>query len=533
MHDLAAFSAFAKGQATKTVTSSNCLIYTRVSSKEQADTNMSLTTQMKACSEYAERHGYNVLKNFGGTYESATTDDERKEFTAMLAYIKKSKERINLIITYSVDRFSRNANSIWLIGSLRKEGVEIVSVTQPIDTSNPSGQMQQAILVLFSEHDNQIRRQRCMAGTKEMLLRGDWPTHPVYGYSIQKIDGKRTIVPNQTAKLIRQAFHWKALDGLSNEAIREKLRDNGFSIPHQRLSEMLRNVFYCGLMSHKMLEGKVIKGNHEPLISQEIFLKANGMLAKNTQGYSITVENENLPLKRFLLCDKCGKSMRGYKVLKKGLHYYKCNTQQCCNNRRADELHDRFARILTHFTLDVPAGVLKLIKQQMIATFNQYTKDGEERYQTIKQQYAELEKKIYRLEERFIEEEISKDLYHKFNDKYSAEKVELNTVLEKASQKVSNLEECIQKAFDFSLNLPSRWLEADYSTKQKLQYLIFPNGIFYNKVTDRCRTDRVNSLFGFIAHFQAVTKNSKRDAVDCISFAPVVARRGIEPLLPE
>ena len=31
----------------------NCVIYTRVSTKEQADNNLSLGTQMKACEEYA------------------------------------------------------------------------------------------------------------------------------------------------------------------------------------------------------------------------------------------------------------------------------------------------------------------------------------------------------------------------------------------------------------------------------------------------------------------------------------------------
>jgi site-specific DNA recombinase len=537
MHDLAVFSNFAKGQSAKTATGSNCIIYTRVSTKEQADTNMSLATQNKACNQYAEKYGYTVLKCFGQTYESATTDDERKEFTAMLHFVKKSRERISYIIVYSLERFSRNENSLWVTSQLRKLGVEIISVTQPIDTSNPSGQMQQKMLFLFGEFDNQLRKQKCMAGTKEALIRGDWPAHAPYGYTIQKINGKRTIVPNHTGKLIRQAFHWKALDGLSNEAIRDKLKEHGFKIPHQRLSEMLRNPFYCGLLSHKMLEGKVIKGNHEPLISQDLFLQANGVLAKNAQGYSIKIENDNLPLKRFINCDNCGKPMRGYLVHKKGLYYYKCNTQKCCNNRNANALHSRFAQILEYFRLDVSADVLALIKQQMIATFNQYTKGDEERYQLIKQQYSELQKKVNRLEERFIEEEIDKNLYHKFNDRYAEEKAELSKQLEKASQKVSNLEGCISKAVDFASNMPSRWREADYLTKQQLQYLIFPEGISYNRVTDKCRTSRINSLFAYLAYFQQVIANKKRDAsditLDCISFAPLVARRGIEPLLPE
>src|SRR4029453_383267 len=88
----------------------NCVIYTRVSTKEQADNNMSLETQKKACEQYAAKQGYRTLGYFGGTYESAKTD-ERKQFNAMLSFVKKSKEKIAHIIVYSVDRFSRSGEN--------------------------------------------------------------------------------------------------------------------------------------------------------------------------------------------------------------------------------------------------------------------------------------------------------------------------------------------------------------------------------------------------------------------------------------
>ena len=46
---------FAKGHASseKSTTGLNCVIYTRVSSKEQADTNQSLEWQKKFCLNYA------------------------------------------------------------------------------------------------------------------------------------------------------------------------------------------------------------------------------------------------------------------------------------------------------------------------------------------------------------------------------------------------------------------------------------------------------------------------------------------------
>ena len=81
----------------------NAIIYTRVSTKEQADTNTSLETQKKYCENYAKANGLRVVGYFGGTYESAKSD-ERKEFKRMLKYVRQSGS-VGYIIVYSYDRF--------------------------------------------------------------------------------------------------------------------------------------------------------------------------------------------------------------------------------------------------------------------------------------------------------------------------------------------------------------------------------------------------------------------------------------------
>jgi site-specific DNA recombinase len=85
----------------------NAVIYTRVSTKEQAENNLSLETQKKYCEAFTQKQNYNVVACFGGTYESAKTD-ERNEFKKMIAFVKRSKEKVSFIIVYSVDRFSRS-----------------------------------------------------------------------------------------------------------------------------------------------------------------------------------------------------------------------------------------------------------------------------------------------------------------------------------------------------------------------------------------------------------------------------------------
>ncbi|MBK7669570.1 MAG: recombinase family protein [Sphingobacteriaceae bacterium] len=130
---------FAKGKQLKTSANNTCVIYTRVSTREQAENNMSLDTQRRACDIYAKKHSYKVMAYFGGTFESAKTD-EREEFNHMLSFVQKTREKVSYIIVYSVDRFSRSgANAIYITEQLKHNGISVVSVTQPTDVSTPSG----------------------------------------------------------------------------------------------------------------------------------------------------------------------------------------------------------------------------------------------------------------------------------------------------------------------------------------------------------------------------------------------------------
>ncbi|MBW4888452.1 recombinase family protein [Mucilaginibacter sp. HMF5004] len=246
---------------------------------------------------------------------------------------------------------------------------------------------------------------------REMLLRGDWCTTAPYGYDSIRKNGKRTIVINERGKLLRRAFEWKAEEHLSNEAILKRLASNGITLYKQKLAHIFRNPFYAGFIAHNLLDGAVVKGNHEALISQELFLRVNGLMDNNTHGYKVQEENDHLPLKRFLRCGKCDQMLHGYVVKKKGIHYYKCSTVGCGTNRNANVLNNRFAEVLEVLKLDVGKDVLKLIKQQAIATFNQFTKGYEDGYSVLQKKHKELTTKIARLEERFIEEDITSELY--------------------------------------------------------------------------------------------------------------------------
>src|SRR5690606_18663172 len=146
-----------------------------------------------------------------------------------------------------------------------------------------------------------------------------------------------------------------------------------------------------------------------------------------------------------------------------------------------------------------------------------------------------MEKKITRLEERYIEEEVNKELYNKYRTRDVREKEENEEKLCKLSRQVSNLEKSIAFTLKFALELPLKWVSADYNTKHRIQYLLFPKGMSYSKKSNECRTERINLVFLYIAYFQQVITNKKRGipelGLNFSSFSHWLPRAGIEPAL--
>ena len=528
MKQLEVFSKFAKGDKAATVEENNCVIYTRVSTKEQAEGNLSLETQRKACDLYAAKQGYYIAAYFGGTYESAASD-ERKEFKRLIEFSKKYKKGNLKIIVYSLDRFSRTGdNAIWLSRQLRELGIQIVSVTQPIDTKNPAGVLQQNILFLFSQYDNDLRRQKTIAGMKEKLLQGVWPCHAPLGYDHVTVNSQKSIVVNEKGRLLRKAFLWKANEGVTMVEIVKRLEAQGLKINHNRISEILTNPFYCGLLSHTLLEGELIEGKHEKLVSREIFLKANQEKGKIPHGYKANLLNDCLPLKQYARCESCGENLRGYLVKRKNLYYYKCdNGSKCSCNISAKKLHDLFKTILEEVTLD--ENYLELFKLEMRNIFNTLNKKREEIAGQYETKVNELNEKIERLEERFINDEIKVDLYQKYSRKYNQEKEDMEMFLRNTAFTTSNLEEYIENSIEYIWKLPSTWDSSDFKEKVKLQKRVFPEGFYYNKKNGQPRTTKMNPVFSVIARLKGITEE-KESGTSEIKFknSGLVARTRIE-----
>ena len=260
----------------------------------------------------------------------------------MISYVS-SHRNINTILVYSFDRFSRaGAEAIVTKAFLKSKGVAVVSVTQPIDSDNMAGEFLENMIFLFNEFENNLRKEKCTAGMLECLERGEWFTKPPVGYVIDRsTKEKHRLLIDEKGELIRQAFHWRADDGLSDAEIVRRLRLLGWEIYKQRLTDIFHNPFYCGKIRHHLHGDRIVQGIHPPIVDEQTFDKVNGI--DTHIGYEHCDEKTETPLKLLIRCDSCGRYLTGYEVKAKHLFYYKCIGKGCKSNISAKTLHQMFS----------------------------------------------------------------------------------------------------------------------------------------------------------------------------------------------
>ena len=491
------FQEFAKKGNQASILTKNAVVYTRVSTKEQADGNASLETQLKYCKEYAQRKGLNIIEYFGGTYESAK-NDERVEFTKMLKFLKRRKN-ISYVLVYSYDRFSRTgANAAYISSNLKKKGIHTISVSQEVDTSKPSGAFQENLYYMFSQFDNEMRRDKTVTGMKEKLRNGYWCSVPPFGYTNTNKGApadKANIVLNEKGKMVVKVFNWIYKYGWSLEQASLETKKEGLHINSKRLSEILRNPFYAGFITSSIIPNEIYVGKHQRAISPQIFKIVNEILdGRTVSRKGIKMEShEEIPLKGVLICEKCGKKMTGYKASKNQKFYYKCNTKGCRNNQRADELHESFEEILKYFYVD--KKFLEPLKHRIKDKFDKMNEETNEKKKILMASLTTVERKIENTNLKFIEDKIDEVVYNTYLSKFKAEKEKILKDLENPYIKLSNLEKFTEYTLEITRNLLDFWHSPNFNEKVSLQNMVFPEGILYNREKRIYRTQRVNTLF--------------------------------------
>ncbi|MFH1360693.1 MAG: recombinase family protein [Candidatus Omnitrophota bacterium] len=320
-----------------------CAIYTRKSISDGLERDFTtLDAQRESCESYIasqKNSGWICLpeKYDDGGFTGANTD--RPALQKLMADIKAGT--VNCVVVYKVDRLSRSLlDFAELLSIFEENNITFVSVTQHFNTQNSMGRLTLNILLSFAQFEREIISERtrdkmCAAKRKGKWLGG----HPPLGYDVDKKERKLIINPKE-AEIVREIFDLY-LEKCSIMAVTKILNEKGYltklheskkgksfggiTFKISSVQRLLRNVLYMGKVQHLDI---LYPGEQEAIVSEEIFQKAQEMLAKNKPEWSMAKTNKHVGLLSGILrCKSCNCAMYfTYQVKedKYKYHYYLC-----------------------------------------------------------------------------------------------------------------------------------------------------------------------------------------------------------------
>lgn len=241
-------------------------IYARYSSDKQREA--SIEDQLRRCRDYAAREGYEVRDEHILTDHaiSGASTANRGGFDALMALAHEKPRRIDIILTESTDRLSRDlADATTTFKRLAFLGVRFVSVADGIDTANKSAKMQYAFKALMAETFIDDLRDKTKRGLDGRALAGFATGGQPYGYFTREekdtrgnVVGHSIHVDDEQAALVRRIFTLYT-SGFSPAGIARLLNSESLAAPRTRIDrkprgwvgstirEMLRNERYIGI----------------------------------------------------------------------------------------------------------------------------------------------------------------------------------------------------------------------------------------------------------------------------------------------
>lgn len=272
--------------------------YLRVSTDSQTE-KYGLDVQKQKIMEYCDQEGIVIDKWYiDGGYSGSNID--RPEIQNLLDAAEKGK--IAKVFIYKLDRISRDViDTLNLLHRiLPKYGVKVVSMTEDLRFDNPMDKVMVGVNAIMGQYEREVIYMRTRAGMKERVKRGLWMGggRVPHGYWYNRNDG--LLHPDEKwADKVRKAYELY-IDGYSCDRI-AKILD--FSC-ERVVSQILKRKTNIGIIEYN---GQEYKGKHEPIVSEEVFYKAQEcMKRRHTNSH---ISNNNI-LTGLCYCGKCGARMR-------------------------------------------------------------------------------------------------------------------------------------------------------------------------------------------------------------------------------
>ena len=305
--------------------------YMRYSSQNQSET--SIEAQQQVIKNYCDKHDIALVEEYCDRAYSGTTDS-RPSFQKMMADAKKHPEW-DAVLVHDFSRFARNhVDAAKYKQILRYEGINVISVTQDLGTSNESAIMEAFIDLINAQYSINNAR----ATHSGMMQNAQSASHnggrPPLGYQVDEngqlvIDEVEAATVRRIFELFEKDYSYKRMaEILNGEGRKTKL---GQDFIKTSFTSILQQEKYTGLyiwnkskqkdfrhkrnshLSKPVDEQIRIEGGCPQIISREQFDRVQAKLNSRSRGKATSKSSKHYMLSGIgvLKCANCGAEMRG------------------------------------------------------------------------------------------------------------------------------------------------------------------------------------------------------------------------------
>ena len=469
------------------------MVYCRVSTKEQVEEGNSLSTQEKICKEYALKNGYEVSQVFIEQGESAKSAN-RTELQKLLSFCAVRRNEVNAVITYKIDRISRNTDDYSQIRILLKRyGVEIKSTSEYFENT-PAGRFMENIIANVAQFDNDVRTERSMGGMREAMREGRYVWLPPSGYSNIRVGGKATIAQNELAPLVLKTFEQVSLNIFSVDKVRRSMNKEGLTTNKRKpiskayFYKMMKNELYAGWIRKF---GERHRGLFEPIVSEELFAKVQRVLKnRKHHGFDYQWENPDFPLRRFVF-HPSGKKLTGSwsKGHTKKYPYYRFSLPGF--EIKKDDLENGYKSLLECFEFnETNYDKFKIQVRENLLKQTAERRDGAKKLNAY---IEELKARQGSIIQKNLQGIISDEVLKQQSSHIEKQIFDTTASLQEIPNADSDIEEALSYASNYLKNSGQIWEKAPFHIKKALQWFQFPQGVYFDG--EKIGTPEVSSLF--------------------------------------
>ena len=319
-------------------------IYARVSSDNQ-DVENSVDAQVAKCREWGGRNGYVIVRVFIDRARSGRASN-RPDFQEMLDVAGNSDCDFQTVLVWRFSRFYRDRiESAFYKERLRKNGVSVVSINEPVDDS-AVGRFTEGMLEAVDGFQSDIIGEDVRRGTRNLASAGFFlgSAAPYGMIKVEVPDGERIrnkLSPDPlTASNVRRLFDL-ALEEKTEGQITTLLNNEG--IPNasggrwksKRVHDVLTNPHYAGTIvwgqSSEKDDPVITPNAHPGIVTQEEFDRVQALLQARAPEVANprNIGSQHL-LSGLVKCRQCGANFT-YAPCGKKVKIYR---YLVCNNRK-------------------------------------------------------------------------------------------------------------------------------------------------------------------------------------------------------